>query len=487
MPKSELKEKIAKGLFWGGISNGLQQIVSVLFGIALARILNPGDYGTIGMLAIFSSLASTLQESGFTNALINRKAVENEDYNSVFWFNIVVSIGLYLVLFFSVPYIAEFYQMPVLVPLSRIVFLCFVISSAGISANALLCKKMMVKERGLATLISMVISNTIGVTLASKGLGVWGMAIQSLSYSTLSTASLVALSGFKPYFHFKIKPISEMFGFSVKLMITNAFEVINYNIFSVVFGRLYSEKEVGYYSQGNKWNTMGYSIISGMTSIIAQPLFSELSKDNDRKIRAFRKMIRFCSFASFPVMFGMALIAPEFITVLLKEKWSQSADILRILCIQGAFQPIISQYLYLVLSHGKSSVRMWLSISLGLLQLAIAILLHPLGMRVMIVAYTIINILWIFLWQYYAHKLIGYSIVMMIRDIGPFIVISAVCMMTAYLASLVFSNILSILLCKIVVSVIAYIAVCALFNISIFNECITYVKERYHIHIFRQR
>ena len=164
-----LKEKTAKGLFWGGFSNGIQQLLNLLFGIFLARLLTPSDYGMVGMLAIFSLIASSIQESGFTAALVNKKEVTHNDYNAVFWFNAAISLSLYLLLFLCAPLIADFYYTPELTPLARYSFIGFFIASLGISHSAYLLRNLMVKQRALSSVIGLTVSGITGVTLAYFG------------------------------------------------------------------------------------------------------------------------------------------------------------------------------------------------------------------------------------------------------------------------------------------------------------------------------
>ena len=147
MAEQSLKEKTAKGLFWGGFSNGIQQLLNLLFGIIITRMLDSTDYGMIGMLAIFTAVANSIQESGFTAALANKQTFRHEDYNAVFWFSFLMGASLYLLLFFCAPFIAAFYKTPQLIPLSRFLFLGFLISSCGTAHNAVLFKKLMVKKR----------------------------------------------------------------------------------------------------------------------------------------------------------------------------------------------------------------------------------------------------------------------------------------------------------------------------------------------------
>ena len=169
MQESTLKEKTAKGLLWGGISNGIQQLLNLVFGIFLARLLTPADYGMVGMLTIFSLIASTLQESGFTAALTNKRDIKHEDYNAVFWFSLFMGLSLYLILFFSAPLIADFFHQPQLIPLARYSFLGFVISSTGTAQNAYIFRNLMVRQKALSVCIGLFISGIVGITLAYHG------------------------------------------------------------------------------------------------------------------------------------------------------------------------------------------------------------------------------------------------------------------------------------------------------------------------------
>ena len=167
--EQSLKDKTAKGLFWGGFSNGIQQLLNLVFGIFIARLLTPSDYGMVGMLAIFSLIAGSIQESGFTAALVNKKEVTHKDYNAVFWFNIITSLCLYLVLFLCAPLIAYFYKVPELTPLARYSFTGFFIASLGISHSAYLKRNLMVKQQAMSSVIGLTVSGIAGVTLAYLG------------------------------------------------------------------------------------------------------------------------------------------------------------------------------------------------------------------------------------------------------------------------------------------------------------------------------
>ena len=183
-----LKEKTAKGLFWGGLSNGLQQLIGLVFGIFLARLLSQDDYGMVGMLTIFSAVAAALQEGGFISALNQKKEATQRDYNAVFWFSTMLSICMYVILFFCAPLIARFYDEPELVPLSRYVFLGFVITSFGIAPRAWLFRNLRTKEAAITMFTALAVSNFVGVLMAFAGMAYWGLATQSLVYITLFMA-----------------------------------------------------------------------------------------------------------------------------------------------------------------------------------------------------------------------------------------------------------------------------------------------------------
>lgn len=297
-----LKEKTAKGLFWSGINNGAMQLLNLIFGIVTSRILNDTDYGMIGMLSIFSLIAASLQESGFTSALANKKEIRHEDYNAVFWFSSAISVTLYLILFFCAPLIADFYDNENLIPLARYAFLGFVISSLGISQNAYLFRNLMVKQKTIASISGLAVSGIVGIIMACLGCSYWSIATQSIVYISVLNICLWSFSPWRPTLKFSFKPLKGMVNFSAKLMITNIFNHINNNLFSIILGKYYSEKEVGQFNQANKWNYMGHSFISSMVGSVAQPMFNQVGSDQTRQQRVFRKMLRFTAFIAFPSM-----------------------------------------------------------------------------------------------------------------------------------------------------------------------------------------
>ena len=478
MAEQSLKDKTAKGLFWGGVSNGVQQILALLFGIFLSRILSPGDYGMVGMLTIFTGFANALQESGFSAALTNKLDIKHEDYNSVFWFNIVVGIGLYVILFFSAPLIAVFFDQPDLLWVSRIVFLSFLFGCFGTAQAAYLFKNLMVKERAKIDIYALLLSNTAALIMALNGMAYWGIAIQGVLYIGLGTFLRWYYSPWRPTFSFNLQPLREMFPFSARLLLTNLFSQMSTNIFSILLGKFYTVQQVGYYSQGYKWMNMGGSFITGMISGVAQPIFAQVSYEKERQVQVLRKMIRFTAFISFPLMFGMALVANELILITVTEKWAPCVPILQLLCVWGAFSPICELYKNIVISHGKSNIYLYANVIFGILQILLLIMMLPYGILWMVAAYVLAYLCWLLVWHCFASHLIGVRLYHVIRDILPYFLITLSALSCAWWVSFFSGNIYIRFALKIIVSAILYIGIMWGVKSVIFKECIGFLWKR---------
>lgn len=473
-----LKEKTAKGLFWSGINNGAMQLLNLIFGIVTSRILNDTDYGMIGMLSIFSLIAASLQESGFTSALANKKEIRHEDYNAVFWFSSAISVTLYLILFFCAPLIADFYDNENLIPLARYAFLGFVISSLGISQNAYLFRNLMVKQKTIASISGLAVSGIVGIIMACLGCSYWSIATQSIVYISVLNICLWSFSPWRPTLKFSFKPLKGMINFSAKLMITNIFNHINNNLFSIILGKYYSEKEVGQFNQANKWNYMGHSFISSMVGSVAQPMFNQVGSDLTRQQRVFRKMLRFTAFIAFPSMLGLSFIAPELITITITAKWLPSAHILQILAIGGAFIPITALYSNLIISKGKSNIFMWNTITLGILQLIAMLILSPYGLKNMLTVYVAINIGWLFVWHYFVSREIKLSLWAALKDVVPYAGIALLAIAAAYFITGHITDIYLLILTKITVTAILYGGLMWICGSETFKESLSYLLKK---------
>ena len=478
--KEGLKERTAKGLMWGAINNLSSQLLMALIGIILGRLLTPADYGMVGMLAIFTAITGSLQESGFTAALTNLKEATHREYNAVFWTSTGISILLYLVLYISAPLIADYFHQPGLIPLSRLVFASLLLAGIGIAHAAYMFRNMMNREKAITGFFALVGSGIIGITLALNGYSYWSLAWQQFAYICIINIGRLYYVRWMPSFHIDLTPIREMIGFSSKILITNIINQVNNNILSFIFGRLFTAGAVGNYTQAAKWNTMGHSLISGTMQQVAQPVLASINEEENRQLNVFRKMLRFTAFLSMPAMLGLAFIA-DFIVVLLGEQWTDSVPLLRMLCISGAFLPIHTLYQNLFISHGRSDTYMWCSVALVITQIVVVMVFATWGIEIMIAAYVVTLILWTGIWQVLAYRLIQLRFINLLKDVCPFLLATISCIGVAYYTTLFITNVIALILSRIIITSLLYMAIMKIAHVKIFMECILFIFKRHEI------
>ncbi len=478
MSEQSLKERTAKGLFWGGLNNGFQQLLGLIFGIILGRLLSPSEYGMVGMISIFTLIGTALQNSGFRNAIANLKHPTHNDYNAVFWFNIIVGCSIYVILYFCAPLIALFFHNEELIPLCRYAFLSIIFSSLGTAQSAYLFRNLQVKEQAKAGMTAVIISNIVGVTMAWKGFSYWALATQTLVYILLNSLLLWYYSSWRPTFHVDFTPLKEMFKFSCKILATTILTHINNSVLNILLGRLYTPKEVGNYSQANIWSSKCYYLLQGMVDQVAQPLFTVVTEERERQLHILRKLVRFIAFLSFPMLFGLSLVSHEFILVTIQEKWLVSADYLQILCIGGAFIPIYTVFSNLIISKGKSGTYLLITLALCVCQILAMILLYPFGILTMIVAYTLISVLWVFINHFFVKKYTGYRLSHFLLDILPFALTALGVMCITYACTMMITNSYVLLLVRVVLAASLYYILMRAANVVVLKECMDFIFRR---------
>lgn len=473
-----LKEKTAKGLLWGALNSGSTQLLNLIFGIFLGRLLTPAEYGIVGVLSIFTLIAGNLQSSGFTQALVNLKAPRNEDYTAVFWFNTLTSFVLYALLFLSAPLIARFFHQPCLVEVSRFVFLSFVISSFGIAHNAYMTKNMMNRELAIIGAIALLCSGGVATFLAFYGFSYWSLAWQQIIYITVLNIGRYYYTPWRPSWHFTFEPVRKMFGFSVKILITNIINTLSNNILTLLFGRLYPIKAVGDYSQAYKWNTMASAFVANAVGQVAQPVLASVKEEQGRSVRVFRKMLRFTAFLSFPAMFGLAIISNEFILLTIGKRWIDAVPLLQMLCIGGAFVPFYTLYQNIAISNGRSDFYMFCNIAQIVLQLVIIGFFYHLGINTMVMVYTLFTIAWLFVWQWTARRIIGLRFWEVIKDVMPTLCIALLVMATTYFVTLPLHHLLLLLICRILIATLLYATIMKVLHVEMMDELLLFIKKR---------
>ncbi len=475
--QDNLKDKTARGLLWGLVNNGTTQVLNLIIGIFLARMLTQEDYGLVGVLTIFTAIAGNLQSCGFTQAITNMQQPTARDYNSVFWFNVLTGSACYIVLFFCAPLIAAYFRRPELVDLSRFVFIAFLISSFGIAQGAYLFKNLKVRENAMIGITALVVSGTVGITLALCDYSYWSLAWQQVIYIVVVNIGRSICCPWRPSLQIDFRPVKGMLRFSMNILLTKMLNTLSQNILTVIFGRLFPMSVVGNFTQANKWNTMAFSTVSGTIDQVAQPVMAQVGTDADRGQRVFRKMLRFTAFLSFPAMFGLAMVAEEFILITIGDKWLSCVPLMQMLCVSGAFMPIYNMYQGMTISRGRSDIYFWCDCALIALQIAVVLVFASRGITVMVGAYAALNILFLLVWQLATQRLTGISLLHILADVCPFMLASAAVMVVVYWLTMPIVSIYLLLPCRVLLAAALYFLVMKIAGTEILKECLKYVRK----------
>ena len=430
------------------------------------------------MLAVFSVIANELQSSGFKTGLINMKSPSHNDYNAVFWFNIIAGVAIYLVLFFCAPLIADYYHQPKLIPLSRYVFLGFVFSSFGMAQSAYLTKQMQIKQIAQCGMTATLSSSIVSVVLAALGLGYWALATQYLMYIAVNTLLLWYFSPWRPTTKVTFEPIRQLFPFSFKIMLSAIFTQLNNNIMNLLLGRYYGETSTGHYNQAYQWSSKCFLLVGNMLKQVDQTVLVGLGDEREHQLAVLRKMMRFTAFIAFPLLFGLGLVSHEFIVLTIGEKWSFAASLLPLLCLSGAFMPLSTLLTDAVISQKRSDIYLWSTIVLGILQISLMVGLWQKGILTMVIAYTLLNILWVFVWHSFVHRLMNYGLLEFLKDILPF-ALAAVAVMA--ITGFVTQNIETLwlkLICRVLLAALLYYGVMRLAGAVILKEILAFIFRK---------
>jgi O-antigen/teichoic acid export membrane protein len=430
------------------------------------------------MLAVFSVIANELQSSGFKTGLINMKSPSHNDYNAVFWFNIIAGVAIYLVLFFCAPLIADYYHQPKLIPLSRYVFLGFVFSSFGMAQSAYLTKQMQIKQIAQCGMTATLSSSIVSVVLAALGFGYWALATQYLMYIAVNTLLLWYFSPWRPTTKVTFEPIRQLFPFSFKIMLSAIFTQLNNNIMNLLLGRYYGETSTGHYNQAYQWSSKCFLLVGNMLKQVDQTVLVGLGDERERQLAVLRKMMRFTAFIAFPLLFGLGLVSHEFIVLTIGEKWSFAASLLPLLCLSGAFMPLSTLLTDAVISQKRSDIYLWSTIVLGILQISLMVGLWQKGILTMVIAYTLLNILWVFVWHSFVHRLMNYGLLEFLKDILPF-ALAAVAVMA--ITGFVTQNIETLwlkLICRVLLAALLYYGVMRLAGAVILKEILAFIFRK---------
>ena len=472
MSEKTLKEKTFSGLKWSSADKIFQQVIVLISGILLARIVDKEAFGQVGVLIIFLGLSSVLLDSGLSTALIRKQNVTQSDYLTVFYMNIAIAFFLYAILFFCAPIISNFYgNDPVTVPLSRFLFLSFLFSAFGIVQSTKLYKDINYKFIAKNNVISVIISYAAALVLALLGYGAWALASQFVIHSFVRTCNYWIFTNWRPIGTFSKKSFKELFTFGSTITAANLLGSVIANIPLNVLGKVYSLGVTGAYYTANKQYSTVLEFLSGSVLHVPYPVLSAID-DVERFKRIFRKFVRVKAFIIFPVFMGMILVADPFINVFLGSKWADAIPILQLLCIGGIFWGLDTSNGDLFKIKNKSgwyliSVILHAIVFLAAFGIILAFKLHYLWL---VFALSIIYILRYLITSIVANRLINYRFLELCKDLFPYFLIAFTSTCCGYLFHYIIPNPFVLMLCQIPVVSILYIGILYLGGSKIVKE-----------------
>lgn len=420
----ELRQQTKTGILWSAIQRFSTQGIQFLTTLIMARILTPAEYGTIGMLSIFLAVSSVFVDSGFVNALTRKQNRTHEDICTVFFFNISISCVFYALLFFSAPYISDFYNMPELLFILRVLGLTLIINSFAAVQATLLTIQIDFKNQTKISIIALLLSATIGITCAYKGFSYWALVIQNIVSCLISTILYWYFSKWRPTLTFSIKSFKEMFNFGSKLLLSSLIDSIYNNIYSLVIGKCFSASTLGNYSRADSYANFPSNSLTGVIQRVTYPVLCKMQEDGDDLAQTYRKFLRISAFFIFPLMMALSALSYPFIILLIGEQWSISASMLQILCFSLMWYPIHVINLNLLFVKGRSDLSLRLEIIKKVLGISILAIAIPMGIMALCYSRIVMSILALIINTYYTGKLINLGFLKQIKDLMPTTTIS---------------------------------------------------------------
>ena len=414
-----LKNKAVRGVGWSFVDNIANSGITFLVGLVLARILTPAEYGVMAMVTIFIAISNSIVDSGFSNALIRKMNIERVDYNTVFYFNLVVSLVLYILLFLGAPVISTFFKEPILLDVMRVIGWILVINALAIIPRTILVRNVDFKTQTKVSLISSILSGVIGIGMALTSFGVWSLVGQQLSRQLLNTLFLWFFCRWRPAWEFSVQSFKELFGFGSKLLVSGLIDTAYKNIYYLVIGRCYNSADLGQYTRAEQFNTIFSSNLTTVVQRVSYPILSSIQNEEERLREAYRRVIKVTMLVTFACMLGLAAVAKPLLVLLIGEKWLPAVYFLQIICFSGMLYPLHAINLNILQVKGRSDLFLKLEIIkkiIGTIPIVIGIFW---GIKLMLWGSVCTSFIAFFLNSYYSAPLIGYPTYRQLKDLAP--------------------------------------------------------------------
>lgn len=470
MAEQGLKDKTVKGVGWSAIDNVAQYAVTFVVSIVLARLLSPDDYGLLGIIAIFTAVCAAIINGGFTNALIRKKEVTDDDYNTAFIVNLSVSLFLYVVIFICSPVIARFFGREELVSLTRVSSIGMIIGALALVQQTRLTKRIDFKTQTKITLIASIVSGVVGIVMALLDFGVWSLVAQSLSSQGLRTVFLWIYNKWTPSLRFSTQSFRNLFGFGWKVMVVGLIDTIWKELYQLVVGKFYSPATLGQYTRAKQFSQMFSTNLTNVIQRVTFPVLSDIQDDKLRLLSAYRRIIKTTMFFTAVSMLFLGSISEPLLFCLIGPKWHEAATYLPLICISGSLYPLHAINLNMLQVQGRSDIFLGLEIVKKTIGLGPLLIGAFVGIMPMLYVNLVVGIIYFFLNSYFSGKFIGYSSLMQLKDIAPsYGVAITVAVSVYFLKFLPFSNWI-ILPLQIVIGLIVFFILSRVTNLEEYHE-----------------
>lgn len=477
-----LKEKTTVALTWSFIDKFGQQIVYLVTGIFLGRLLSPDDYGLTGSLLFFIAVSTILVGSGYGRALMNQPELKDKELSTVFYYYIFMGLFLYILLFFSAPLISRFFDEPLLILLSRVLFLNIIFTSLLNVHELILIKKLDLNNLAKANIYALTPASILAVLAAFNGFGVWALVIQSVLFTCLKMILFRHYSKWKPKRIFDVKILRELLPFSSRVLVINLVNTIANNIYYIIIGRYYNITQLGFFTQANKYQDIPTGLINNTFRSVSMPLLSGVNEDKERLKRVLRKLIRTIAFIAFPLLLGMILIAKPLFIVLITEKWLPSVPVFQILCLSGLFLVFNNVLQESILSKGRSRGLLVVEILKKSVLILLIFVTIRRGLEGLATGWAISWFISLVLSLYLSWRIIGYSILDFIKDSFPYFAISGVlCSIAWFISRPIENNVLFLGVCITFVGSF-YLIFCRLFKLDATMEMFIWLRQKVKLH-----
>lgn len=473
MAGENLKNRAKKGFIWNTVerlvTNGIQFVLTII----LARLLSPDDYGVIAMPAIFLAIAQVLIDSGFANALIRKPDLNEKDLSTAFYFNILVGIGAYLILFISSPIIANFFNTPILSKLLKVTALVVFLNSLGIVQQAVLTKKLDFKPQAIISTISTFASGAIGVWMAYNGYGVWALVFQQVSAALLRVVLLWIYGKWKPLWIWSKESFGYLWNFGSKVIIIGLLDTIFNNVYSFVLGRKYNAKDLGNYTRAQHFAELPINNIVGIVQKVTLPVLSEIQNEDNRLSDIYTKLIEVAALLVFPLMLCLAAVASPLVKILLGDDWIGCIIMLQILCFARIWTPINAININLLQVKGRTDLFLRIEIAKKAIHTIVLIITIFWGINIMLLGYALVLFLAFIINTYYTKKVIGLGFKEQFLSVLPSFTISVV----AFVIVLFFLQLYDNLYIQLLGGIAIYCAIIFIFTLFFKKETFIELKK----------